>query len=126
MIGWLRVLDRRRSIETAPYQRPGVPARVGATPEECAGSVQWRGTDGVRASGAEAVSAALSAALGRNWPLRIYRRTAGPQQRLYQWVTDHRHRLPGVTPWCTRYPRDCAQPDSSGGLGSSSSSADSD
>jgi predicted DCC family thiol-disulfide oxidoreductase YuxK len=108
-IGWLRLLDRRRMIETVPYQRPGVPERIGASPAECAASVQWRGDDGSRASGAEAVNAALAVALGTDWPRRIYRRTAALQQRAYQWVTDHRYRLPGITPWCTRYPHDCAQ-----------------
>jgi predicted DCC family thiol-disulfide oxidoreductase YuxK len=107
-VGWLRLLDRRRVIETAPYQRPGVPERVGVSRERCAGSVQWRGADGSRAEGAEAVNAALAVALDTDWPLRLHRRTARLQQRVYQWVTENRYRLPGVTPWCTRYPHDCA------------------
>jgi predicted DCC family thiol-disulfide oxidoreductase YuxK len=107
-LGWIRLLDRKRLIETAPYQRSGVPERLGISRERCAASVQWQGTDGSRAEGAAAVNAALSFALATSWPERIYRRSAGVQQRLYQWVADNRRRLPGITPWCTRYPDDCA------------------
>jgi len=107
-LGWLRLADRRRLIETAPYQRSGVPERLGISREVCAASVQGRGADGARAEGAEAINAALAVALGAIWPERLYRRTSGIQQRAYRWVAEHRHRLPGVTPWCTRYPNDCA------------------
>jgi predicted DCC family thiol-disulfide oxidoreductase YuxK len=107
MLGWLRLLDRRRVIDTAPYQRPGVPESLGLTREQCAAAVQWRGADGDRAEGAEAISAALAVALRRDWPRRLHARTAAPQQRLYDWVAAHRRRLPGVTPWCSRYPDDC-------------------
>ena len=107
MLGWLRLLDRRRIIETAPYQRRGVPERLGCSLADCAASVQWLGADGKRAEGAEAVNAALAVALCGDWPLRLYARTAAPQNTLYNWVATNRYRLPGVTPWCTRYPRDC-------------------
>jgi predicted DCC family thiol-disulfide oxidoreductase YuxK len=30
------------------------------------------------------------------------------QRRLYRWVAENRRRLPGTTPWCARYPDDCA------------------
>jgi len=107
-LGWLRLLDRRRVIETVPYQRAGVPERLGLSREECAASVRWRGPDGSRAEGAAAINAALAVALGSSWPERVYRRTSGAQERAYRWVAAHRHRLPGITPWCTRYPDDCA------------------
>ena len=106
-LGWLRLLDRRRIIETAPYQRAGVPERLGCSLADCTASVQWLGPDGQRAEGAEAVNAALAVALRSTWPLRLYARTAAPQKTLYNWVATNRHRLPGVTPWCTRYPQDC-------------------
>jgi predicted DCC family thiol-disulfide oxidoreductase YuxK len=106
-LGWLRLLDGKRLIETVPHQRPGVPESIGATPEECAESVQWRGPDGVRLEGAAAVNAALGVALGTSMPLAAYQRSAGIQERLYRWVAEHRRRLPGLTPWCARYPEDC-------------------
>jgi predicted DCC family thiol-disulfide oxidoreductase YuxK len=106
-LGWLRLLDRRRLIDTVPYQRSGVPELLGISREQCAASLQWLGADGSRAEGAAAVNAALAYALAANWPERLYRRTARTQRRLYQWVAEHRHRLPGITPWCARYPDDC-------------------
>ncbi|WP_037067541.1 thiol-disulfide oxidoreductase DCC family protein [Pseudonocardia acaciae] len=106
-LGWLRLADRHRVIETAPYQRPGVPELVGASREQCAAAVQWRDADGTRAEGAAAISAALSVALDSTWPQRLYQRTSRAQGKLYGWVSENRHRLPGVTPWCTRYPHDC-------------------
>lgn len=113
-VGWLRVVDRRRVIETVPYQRPGVPERLGMDRSECAASVQWRGADGARAEGADAINAALAVALDASWPVRLYGRTGRAQRRLYRWVAEHRHQLPGVTPWCVRYPHDCASGEASG------------
>lgn len=106
-LGWLRLLDRHRQIETVPLQRADAAERVGASPEECASSVRWRGADGTRAGGAEAIAHALSVALDAAWPVPFYRRTARWQERLYRWVADNRYRLPGITPWCVRYPSDC-------------------
>jgi len=109
-LGWLRLADRRKLIETRPYQQPGVPESLGLTREQCGRSVQWRGADGTRAEGAEAIGAALSEALGTDWPSRLYRVTSGPQEWLYEWVARNRQRLPGVTPWCARYPDECDTP----------------
>jgi predicted DCC family thiol-disulfide oxidoreductase YuxK len=108
-LGWLRLADRYRVIETVPYQRPGVPESLGLSRAQCAQSVQWRGADGVRAEGAEAISAALAVALRAEWPRRLHEHTASAQHLLYNWVSANRHRLPGVTPWCARYPKDCAR-----------------
>jgi predicted DCC family thiol-disulfide oxidoreductase YuxK len=106
-LGWLRVIDGRRRLETVPYQRPGVPESVGATERECATELQFQGTDGRRLSGAAAANGALGVALRSRWPLAVYARTAFVQDRAYRWVAEHRHRLPGVRPWCDRYPDDC-------------------
>jgi predicted DCC family thiol-disulfide oxidoreductase YuxK len=106
-LGWLRLVDRRRIIDTVPFQRPGIPESLGLTREQCAASVQWRGADGARAQGAEAIAAALSVALKSDLPRRLYQRTAVPQHALYELVARNRHRLPGVTPGCPRYPHDC-------------------
>lgn len=108
-LGWLRLIDGRRRIDSVPFQRPGIPESLGLTAEQCAASVQWRGADGGRAEGAEAVSAALSVALDADWPNRLYRRTSGVQRKAYAWVAANRYRLPGVTPWCTRHPQDCTR-----------------
>jgi predicted DCC family thiol-disulfide oxidoreductase YuxK len=109
MLGWLRLADRRRVIDTVPYQRPGVPESLGLTREQCAASVHWRGEQGQRAEGAEAIAAALAVALRSELPPQLYARTAPAQRALYRWVAANRHRLPGITPWCQRYPHDCGR-----------------
>lgn len=106
-VGWLSWLDQRQRIELVPLQQPGGPARVGATVEECISAVHWQDADGSRAVAAEAINAALAAALGTRAPLLVYRVTRPAQEWLYQWVADNRYRLPGATPWCERYPAEC-------------------
>lgn len=106
-LGWLRLLDRGQLIDARPHQRPGVPGSIGATPDECAESLQWRGPDGMRLEGAAAVNAALGTAVGTGLPLKLYRRTATVQERVYRLVAENRRRLPGVSPWCVEYPEDC-------------------
>jgi predicted DCC family thiol-disulfide oxidoreductase YuxK len=100
-------VDRRQSVEWVPLQQPGAPARVGATLEECLAAVRWQRADGSRAAAAEAINAALAAALGIRAPLLIYRVTRRAQEWMYRWVAANRYRLPGTTPWCERYPADC-------------------
>lgn len=107
-VAWLRRLDRHARIVTVPLQAPGAPESVGATEAECLASVQWRGSDGVRRSGADAANAALATALGSRMPLVLYRATAGVQERIYDWVAANRYRLPGITPHCETSPTDCA------------------
>lgn len=106
-IGWLRSLDRHRRVELLPLQQPGAPARVGATVEECLAAVRWQGADSSRAAAAEAINAALAAALGTCAPLVMYRLTQHAQEWLYQWVANNRYRFPGAIPWCERRPADC-------------------
>lgn len=105
--GWLRRLDRSHRIDMRPLQRSGAPEWVGATRAECLDSVRWLGADGHRRSGAEAISAALGAALGTSLPLALHRVSAGPQERIYDWVAANRSRLPGATPHCHAHPADC-------------------
>lgn len=105
--GWLRRLDRRHRVRLVPSQRPGLHRATGLTPEQTGASVWWLGRDGSRSSGANAVNAALSAALGIRLPLLLYGLTRRPQERLYAKVAANRHRLPGVTPHCEANPHDC-------------------
>ena len=107
-VGWLRRLDRHGRVDVVPYQAPGVPESIGATPTECDASVQWLGADGVRRQGADAVNAALGVALGTSAPGRLYRVTARLQEPAYRWVAAHRGRFPGVTPHCQAHPSGCA------------------
>ncbi|MFC5994589.1 DCC1-like thiol-disulfide oxidoreductase family protein [Pseudonocardia hispaniensis] len=108
-LGWLRVLDRDSRITTVPAQRPDAPTLVDATAEQCRASVRWKGADGSTAAGAEAANAALSVALGTDLPMRLYRRTQNLQETCYEWISRNRGQLPGLTPWCRRYPGDCGR-----------------
>jgi predicted DCC family thiol-disulfide oxidoreductase YuxK len=102
-------LDRRQRVKTVPFQSPGVAERAGISRDELATSVYWLDEDGSRYSGAQAANAALSAALGNDLPLRIYRAPGMRrlQEAVYRWVSNNRHRLPGTTPWCTSHPDSC-------------------
>lgn len=102
-------LDHRHRVRTVPYQGSGVAERVGVSREDLARSVYWLDDDGSRYSGAEAASAAVSAAVGSRLPLRVYRLPGVRQleEAVYRWVANNRHRLPGTTPWCTSHPRTC-------------------
>jgi predicted DCC family thiol-disulfide oxidoreductase YuxK len=105
-VGWLRLLDRDARITTVPYQQPGAPERAGATRAACADEVHFA-AGGRTVRGAAAVNAALAVALRTDLPERIYSRTAPVQDRVYAWVSRHRGRLPGIAPWCERYPDLC-------------------
>lgn len=102
-------LDRRHRVRTVPFQQPGVPEQAGVSEADLRKAVYWLAEDGTRFSGAEAVNAALSAAMGSLIPLRIYRlpgvRTL--QDAAYRWVAANRHKLPGTTPLCTSHPENC-------------------
>lgn len=106
-VHWLHRLDRHHRVQTVPLQSPGAPASVGATEEHCSQAVQWLGADGRRRSGAAAVNAALSVALGTRLPLWLYTATRPVQDRIYDWVAAYRGRLPGMTPYCSEHPEDC-------------------
>jgi predicted DCC family thiol-disulfide oxidoreductase YuxK len=77
--------------------------RLGLTVEQCETAVQWVGTDGVTASGPDAIALLLRDA-GRMWrplggalQLTPARAVAWPA---YRWVAAHRHLLPGGTAAC--------------------------
>jgi predicted DCC family thiol-disulfide oxidoreductase YuxK len=102
-------LDRTGELGTEPLQGAGVAERLGIPPSRLLESVRWQDPSGEVYSGAEAVNAALSAALGTGLPLRIYRLPGirSLQDALYRWVADHRYRFPGTTPNCESHPLAC-------------------
>jgi predicted DCC family thiol-disulfide oxidoreductase YuxK len=102
-------LDRRDRVSVVPFQRRGVAKLAGVSRDALAAAVYWLDDGGARYSGAQAVNAALSAALGTSLPLRLYRLPGMHQLQdaVYRWVATNRHRLPGTTPWCQAQPNDC-------------------
>lgn len=106
--GLLR-LNRTGRLRTEPMQKPGISERLGVAPERLPESSWWLDSSGAVFAGAEAMNAALSAAVGTRLPLMIYRvRGIGPVQEItYRWVAEHRYRFRGVTPLCDSEPDQC-------------------
>lgn len=115
---WLRRRDRRGRIRLHPFQRPGVLERFGLAEAEAreaawvlepGGAAVGEGSPATRLRGAAAINRALDVALGVRVFLPVYRvpPIRWAQDRAYRWVAEHRYRLRGTTPWCTRHPEDC-------------------
>jgi predicted DCC family thiol-disulfide oxidoreductase YuxK len=105
----LAELDRTGDLRIRPFQEPGTAALLGVSPTQMLTSMWWLDSSGAVYSGAHAMNAALSAALGSRVPLYIYRIPGvGAVQRLvYRWVAAHRYRFPGMTPYCESSPTAC-------------------
>jgi predicted DCC family thiol-disulfide oxidoreductase YuxK len=108
-VNQLAALDRTGDLRIRPFQEPGVAELLGVTPTRMRKSTWWLDSSGAVYSGAEAMNAALSAALGTRLPLLVYRTPGvGAVQRLvYRWVASHRYRFPGTTPYCESHPVAC-------------------
>jgi predicted DCC family thiol-disulfide oxidoreductase YuxK len=105
----LKALDSNRRVTAVPFQKPGIPASVGLTLEECQATVWAITPDGGRYRGAEAVNAVVAAALGTPLPLLLYYLSGIRQLQdfTYYLVASNRSRLPGDQPYCAQYPAEC-------------------
>lgn len=105
LVAW----DRTGNLQTEPYQRAGTAQRLGVSVDRLPESVWWLDDSGEVFAAAEAVNAAVSAALGTRVPLRIYRVPGirQVQETVYHWVAEHRYRFPGTTPYCESRPAAC-------------------
>ena len=92
-----------------PYQKPGVPASVGLSTEQCEAAVWAVSPDGKRYRGAGAINASLAAATGVALPLLLYGLPGIRQlQDLgYAFVAAVRGKLPGDEPYCRQHPGEC-------------------
>lgn len=108
-VGWVRILDRHGRITTHAYQQPDVLERFGLTESQAHAAV-WAVAGQTKTAGAAAVAATLDTALGTRIFGRLYRVPPARmlQDRVYQWVADHRGKFPGVTPWCEQHPGQCS------------------
>ena len=105
----LKTLDHHDRVEAVPYQRPGTPEAHGLTPARCEAALQGTTPEGELYSGAAAVNAALSVALGTRLPLAFYG-TPGVRQLqdlIYLLVARNRRRLPGDVSFCRQHPERC-------------------
>ena len=105
----LLTFDRTGDLRTEPIQRAGTAERLGVPAARLGESVWWLDSSGAVYSGAHAVNAALSAALGTRVPLWLYRSPGIRfwQEVVYRWVASHRYRFPGTTPYCESNPLGC-------------------
>lgn len=112
--GLLR-LNRTGRLRTEPMQKPWVPEQLGVAAHRLPESSWWLDSSGAVYSGAEAMNAALSTALGTRLPLWLYRvpGIGAIQEAVYRWVAAHRYRFRGVTPLCESAPEQCVGPQAS-------------
>ena len=105
----LEALDRNRRVTAVPFQKSGIPASVGLTPEECKASAWAIAPDGDRYRGAEAVNALVAVALGTAVPLLVYYLPAIRQLQnfIYFLIASNRGRLPGDQPYCVQRAAEC-------------------
>ncbi|MBD8505782.1 DUF393 domain-containing protein [Hoyosella sp. G463] len=96
-------LDRHHRVTAIAYQHPGAVEQFDVTEDDAAAAAWALDPDGTRHRGAGAINAGLSAALGTRLPLRVYHLplVRQVQDRVYQWVADHRHLMPGGSKTCT-------------------------
>lgn len=102
-------LNRTGELTTEPLQNPEAAQRLGIPPSRLLESVRWLDSSGAVYSGAEAANAALSTAIGTRVPLVCYRLPGIGfiQDAIYRWVSSHRYRFPGTTPYCQSHPAAC-------------------
>jgi predicted DCC family thiol-disulfide oxidoreductase YuxK len=101
--------NRTGELRTEPLQGPRVAERLGISPSRLLESNRWLDAKGAVYSGAEAMNAAVSTAIGTRLPLAIYRIPGirFVEDAIYRWVAGHRYRFPGKTPYCESHPTAC-------------------
>ncbi|WP_326546558.1 DUF393 domain-containing protein [Mycolicibacterium sp. ND9-15] len=102
-------LNRTKKLGTATLQSDGVAERLGIPESQILDAARWHDASGDVFAGAEAMNAAVAAALGTRLPLLVYRipGVRALQEAVYRYVAEHRHRFPGTIPYCETYPADC-------------------
>ncbi len=107
----IETLDRDRRVTAVPYQKPGAPASMGLTMEQCEKAAWAVAPDGRRYRGAGAVNASLAIATGVALPLLVYALPVVKQMQdlVYAFIAANRGRLPlpSVVPYCKEHPEEC-------------------
>ena len=104
-------LDRWHRLCCLPFQAPQVPQNYGLTVEQCE-QAAWAITPaGVHYRGAQAISTALDVLCGWSFFSFLYRLPGVHwcEDRVYQWVVEHRRFLPGTRPYCERPDAPCGK-----------------
>jgi hypothetical protein len=97
-------------VTAEPYQKPGVPASVGLTVEECEAAA-WAVSPGDRRyRGAGAINDSLAVAMGIALPLLLYDLPGIRQLEdlAYEFIAaTTRGKLPGDKPYCSQHTEEC-------------------
>lgn len=101
--------NRTGDLHIEPLQRPGTAQRLGISSSQLLDSARWLDSSGAMHSGAEAMNAAVSTAIGTKLPLLLYRLPGIRflEDAIYRWVVAHRYRFRGTTPYCQSHPASC-------------------
>lgn len=113
-------LDRHGRVTVVPCQHREARERLGIQREQCARAAWAVDREGRTYRGAGAMNAALSCALSTPVPLRVYGLPlmGWIEDRVYDLVAALRSYLPGVEPYCLRFPETCEDRNSSAAAGS--------
>jgi predicted DCC family thiol-disulfide oxidoreductase YuxK len=108
-VGWLRKLDRHNRVEVRAGQTAGTRDLTGLT-EQQTDAAAWTVTpEGVAVGGARAVALYTAVAWNSKLPLLPWKVPGVPWllDRLYELIARNRHRLPGMSPWCSEHDGEC-------------------
>ncbi|BBY42447.1 thiol-disulfide oxidoreductase DCC family protein [Mycolicibacterium celeriflavum] len=106
---FVQKLNRTGDMRIEPLQGEGVAQRLGVPESQILDAARWLDDSGDVYAGAEAMNAAVAAALGARLPLLVYRIPGmrSLQDAIYRYVAGHRYRFPGTTPYCESSPVGC-------------------
>jgi predicted DCC family thiol-disulfide oxidoreductase YuxK len=110
-------VDRGDLVSAVPCQSQGLEVRYGVAPAEACAAAWAVDSLGHRHRGAPAVIAALTAALGVPWLVRVaylpgFRELVSS---VYTLVARNRSRLPGIEPYCATHALECGDAPEFGG-----------
>lgn len=105
----LQRLDRHDRVTVVPCQNREARESLGVNQEQCARAAWAVDSEGRTYRGAGAMNAALACALATPVPLQVYGLPfmGWIEDRVYELVAALRSILPGLEPYCERFPEIC-------------------
>lgn len=106
-------MDRSDRIDVVASQAHGLLARTGLTADQANRAVWFAPTSDHAfepVGGPRAVALFFAVSRQTKIPLLPVRTrwSTWLLDRAYEWIARHRHRFPGMTPWCTSHPDACS------------------
>jgi predicted DCC family thiol-disulfide oxidoreductase YuxK len=102
-------INRTGAMRIDTLQSEGLDQRLGVPSSTILDAAKWLDDSGDVYTGAEAINAAVSAAVGTRLPLLVFRipGVRALQNAIYRYVAGHRYRFRGTTPYCESHPVAC-------------------